>query len=185
MAALDLAGWATIVGTWALVVGTLSFAYWQLRQAQRLHSATTLLELRERFYNPRMRRARREFSGWLLNKSRDDDSSNWEVGVFFEQMGFLTRSGVLDRRMVWNAFGTWVSAYYYFLTHPKDLITEWREEGKDPLIFREFEWLARTLMSHEARLLERAGGSGYAERDARYTMETEARLALEADGPGG
>ncbi len=182
MAGPDLATWATILGTWALVVGTLAFAFWQLRQAQRLHSATTLLELRERFFNPQMRRARREFSAWLLSSERKDEPESWEVGIFFEQMGFLTRSGVLQKRMVWNAFGTWAAAYYYFLTHPENLLEQWRKEGNDPLIFREFERLAQQMMWVEARLLARAGGSHYTADDARYVMEMEGRLRVDT-GP--
>jgi len=181
MSTLDLAEWATIVGTWVLVVGTLTFAYWQLRQAQRLHSATTVLELRERYYSPRMRKARKQFSTWLLDKARHDDSENWEVGVFFEQLGFLTRAGVLEKQMVWNAFGTWVAAYHYFLTHPQDLIEQWRREGSDPLIFREFEWLAKEMTSFESRLLSQSGGSQYTAEDARYTLEVESHLGPAED----
>ncbi len=181
MAALDVAEWATIIGTWVLVVGTLSFAYWQLRQAQRLHSATTVLELRERFYSPRMRKARREFSTWLLDKARHDDATNWEVGVFFEQLGFLTRSRVLEKQMVWNAFGTWVAAYHYFLTHPQNLIERWRKEGNDPLVFREFDWLAHEMVSFEARLLTRSGGSDYSVDDAKYVLEAESRQGADSD----
>lgn len=175
MATFDLTVWATIVGTWVLVVGTLIFAYWQLRQAQRLHSATTLLDLRERYYGPRLRRARHQLSSWLLSERRTDDSDNWEVGVFFEQLGFLTHSGVLEKRMVWNAFGTWLAAYYYFLTHPDDLIARWRKEGNDPLVFREFEWLAKEMMTLEGRLLVQTGGERYTEDDARFVLEAETR----------
>jgi len=181
MSGLDVAEWATILGTWVLVVGTLSFAYWQLRQAQRLHSATTLLELREGFYSPRMKRARRAFSTWLLDSARPEETGNWEVGVFFEQLGFLTRTGVLEKRMVWNAFGTWVAAYHSFLTQPENLLDQWRKEGNDPLIFREFEWLAREMMSFESRLLSQSGGSPYNLEDARFVLEVESRLTAADD----
>ncbi len=81
MSGSELITWAPILATWILVVGTLGFAYWQLRQAQRLHSATTILDLRERFYSARLRRGRRDLSQWLLRSARQPEVDNWEVGI--------------------------------------------------------------------------------------------------------
>jgi hypothetical protein len=171
---LDLPTIATIVGTWVLVVGTLAFAYWQLRQAQRLHSATTLLELRERFYSERLRQARRELSSWLLQSPRGPETENWEVGIFFELMGSLTHTGVLEKRMVWSAFGTWISAYYLYTVTPVDLVAQWRREANDPLIFAEFEWLAKEMMAFEGRL--GPGNRSWATSDAATVLESETHL---------
>src|SRR5579863_4107083 len=151
MTTLDVTTWATIIGTWVLVAGTLGFAYWQLRQAQRLHSSTTLLDLRERFYSPRMRQARKELSAWLLHEARGEEPEDWEVGIFFELMGALTRGRVLEKRMVWNAFGTWITAYHMAMITPENLLTKWREESNDPLIFADFEWLAKQMLDFDQR----------------------------------
>ncbi len=177
MSALDTATWATIAGTWVLVVGTLSFAYWQLRQAQRLHSATTLLDLRERFYSPRMRLARAELSRWLLRSPPTGEIGNWEVTHFFELMGFLTRTGVLERRMVWNAFGGWITAYFAAIREPDDLLGRWRSESRDPLIYAEFEWLARAMTALDRRLLHEPGRAGTTLDEARSILDDEAQLA--------
>ena len=112
MAGLDLTVWVPILGTWVLVIGTLAFAYWQLRQAQRLHSTSTLLDLRERFFSPRLRRARKELSAWLLSEPRGEEPENWEVALFFELLGSLTRSRILEKRLVRSAFGTWATGYF-------------------------------------------------------------------------
>jgi hypothetical protein len=176
MATLDLATWATILGTWLLVIGTLAFAYWQLRQAQRLHSATTILELRERYYSPRLRHARRELSGWLLKSDRGEEIENWEVGIFFELMGFLTRTRVLEKRMVWNAFGSWVTSYYTLIREPDDLVGRWRRESNDPMIFAEFEWLAKQMMKLDRRILPGAKIQRPAVEDARVVLDSEAHL---------
>jgi len=183
MSAPDLTTWATIVGTWALVVGTLGFAYWQLRQAQRLHSSTTLLDLRERFYSPRMRQARRELSSWLLKTERGEEPDDWEVGIFFELMGALTRARVLEKRMVWNAFGTWIAAYHLQMTQPKNLILQWRSESHDPLIFAEFEWLARQMLEFDRRLSPGPGDHRFAITDSRSVLESESRLRVPLEGP--
>lgn len=178
MTALDLTTWATVLGTWVLVVGTLVFAYWQLRQAQRLHSSTTLLDLRERFYSPRLRQSRRELSAWLLRSERGEEPEDWEVGIFFELMGALTRRGVLEKRLVWSAFGTWITAYYEFMTVPEDLLSGWRKESHDPLIFGDFEWLARQMQEFDRRLAPGSPAGPGTVTDARNVLEAEARLRL-------
>lgn len=177
MTSIDPVTLAALVGTWVLVVGTLAFAYWQLRQTQRLHSASTLLDLRERFFGPRMRQARRELSTWLLKPDRGDGMENWEASVFFELLGSLTHSGALNRRMVWNAFGTWISAYYVFLTEPTDMIASWRAESNDPLIFAEFEWLAKQMMMMDSGAVGGKGPSRTTLEEVRFILENESRLS--------
>ncbi|MCI4320436.1 MAG: hypothetical protein L3K23_09980 [Thermoplasmata archaeon] len=182
---LDLVTWATILGTWILVVGTLAFAFWQLRQAQRLHSASTILDLRERYYSPRFRQARRDMSRWLLKTDRGEEVENWEVGHFFELMGFLTHSRVLEKRMVWNAFGVWITAYYAFMTQPVNLLDDWREEARDPLIYAEFEWLARQMAELDRRRLHEPRRNTLSLGEAREALENESRLdVLGEPGPG-
>jgi hypothetical protein len=178
MSGLDLTTWATILGTWILVVGTLVFAYWQLRQAQRLHSSTTLLDLRERFYSPRMRQARKELSIWLLKDDRGEETEDWEVGIFFELMGALARSRVLEPRMVWHAFGTWIVAYHHYVTTPENLLEKWRKESKDPLIFAEFEWLALKMLEFDRRFSPGPEYHRWAITDARSVLESESHLRV-------
>jgi hypothetical protein len=181
MTGLDFESWATILGTWILVVGTLGFAYWQLRQAQRLHSSTTILDLRERFYNPRMRQARKELSTWLLKDVRGEEPDDWEVGIFFELMGALTRSGVLEKRMVWNAFGSWVTAYHGMIRTPEDLVAKWRTESNDPLIFAEFEWLAEQMNDFDRKLVPGLKTNHSSIQDHRFVLESESHLRVPVD----
>jgi hypothetical protein len=183
MAALDFLTLATVLGTWVLVAGTLAFAYWQLRQAQRLHSATTILDLRERYYSPRMRQARRELSTWLLKEERGEEIENWEVGTFFELLGFLTRNGALERRMVWNAFGTWITGYYTFIKRPVDLFQKWRGESNDPLIFAQFEWLAKLMFDFDRSSVPGSRRPSSELDDARYILDSETKLMIEGGLP--
>ncbi len=184
MTSLDPATWAALIGTWVLVVGTLAFAYWQLRQTQRLHSASTLLDLRERFYNPRMQQARRELSAWLLRPHpRGEEPNNWEVGLFFEMLGSLTHTRALDQRLVWSSFGTWITAYYVFTTRPVNLLEKWRSESHDPLIFGEFEWLAKQVIEMDARASHTPASPAGLEADARFVLEGEATALAESALP--
>jgi len=99
--------------------------------------------------------------------------------VFFELLGSLTHSRILDRRLVRNAFGTWVTSYYNMINSPVDRFALWRKEANDPLIFAEFEWLAKRLVEYERRLAP--PGPGFEEslmEEARYVLEGDSRLDL-------
>lgn len=122
-----------------LVIGTLIMMYWQTRWQQRLNSANALLVLRERYDSPAMRRARGKFAQHLLTSSTEPPLL--DVPRFFELIGSLTHQRTLEERMVWSAFGGYVTAYYHRMVKPIDYIGTWRKEWKDPLIFREFQWL--------------------------------------------
>jgi len=141
----NIAVWS-LVGTWVLVIGTILLMYWQTRTSQRLNSANAVMALRERFDSPHMRAARRHLSERLLAHGSSDLSSV-EVITFFELVGTLTHRGVLDRELVWEAFGSWIVAYYWAIRHPEDLVDRIRRELQDPLIFHEFEWLHDTIVS--------------------------------------
>jgi hypothetical protein len=138
LAGLDVATW-TAIGTWVLVIGTLIMMYWQTRWQQRLNSANALLTLRERFDSSTFRRARGRFAQHLLDSATDPPLL--DVPRYFELIGSLTHQGALEEKMVWSAFGGYVTAYYHRMRKPVDYIGKWRQEWQDPLIFREFEWL--------------------------------------------
>jgi hypothetical protein len=91
-------------------------------------------------------------------------------------MGSLTHERVLDRYLVWEAFGTWINGYYYALRKPVDVIGKARTALKDPLIMHEFEWLYGWVQRMDRRMM----GSGVDLEDANRE-ETNALLAREAD----
>jgi len=142
----------TALSSWALVVGTLAVLYWQTRQTQQLHSANTVLTMRERFDSPRMRKARVHLSTRLLNNAQDD-ISNVEVATFFELIGSMTRRKILDQDMVWEAFGGWITNYWWSLRTPVDLIGRIRSNTRDPLVFYSFEWLNERILEIDRRKL--------------------------------
>jgi hypothetical protein len=169
----------TALSSWALVVGTLAVLYWQTRQTQQLHSANTVLTLRERFDSPRMRKARVHVSSRLLNNAQDD-ISNVEVATFFELVGSMTRRKILDIDMVWEAFGGWVTNYWWSLRNPVDLIGKIRERTHDPLVLYSFEWLNERILEVDRRKL----GGAHAHlapqaEEAEGTMRREAALDLD------
>lgn len=170
----SLAIWS-LAGTWALVIGTLILMYWQTRSAQHLNSANAVMALRERFDGARMLAARRHLSERLLQNRRDDIAS-MEVVTFFELVGTLTHRRVLEEELVWEAFGSWATAYYWGLRHPDDLIGRIREELHDPLVFHEYEWLCGTMERIDRERL----GEGAAVADSagmsRQFLEREVKL---------
>lgn len=171
----SIAIWS-LAGTWALVIGTLILMYWQTLQAQRLNSANAVMSLRERFDSPRMRASRRHLSERLLLQTHQD-ISNLEVITFFELVGTLTHRKVLEDDLVWEAFGGWVTSYYWTLRHPVDMIGDLRNAMKDPLIFHEFQWLHERVVAIDRQRLgpEVDQGPPAAEEAARF-LTRESKL---------
>ena len=171
----DIAIWS-LVGTWILVIGTVWLMYWQTRTSQRLNSANAVLALRERFDGTRMRAVRRHLSERLLKRAHEDITS-MEVVTFFELVGTLTHRGILDEELVWEAFGTWITAYYFALRNPVDLIEDTRKALHDPLIWHEFEWLSKRVDTLDRIALKAVGAesSDGAEEAARI-LKREAQL---------
>jgi len=81
--------------------------------------------------------------------------------------------------MVWNAFGGWITSYYYFLTHPQHRISEWRKEFHDPMVFAEFEWLNREIGRLDVKL---SGPHAFETRfeDSQGVLRNEVALAVPA-----
>jgi len=173
----DVATW-TALGTWALVVGTLILMYWQTHQAGRLNSANAVITLRERFDSTRMLKARRDLSQHLI-KGEHEEITNVEVATFFELIGALTHQKVLDEKLVWEAFGTWITNYYWALRHPVDLIARSRQELRDPLVFHEFEWLYERVMAIDRKMVGHVPPpAGEPTLDAREMLSIEAEIEL-------
>jgi len=171
----NIAVWS-LVGTWALVVGTLVLMYWQTRQTQHLNSANAVMNLRERFDGGRMRAARRHLSDRLLKQAHEDIAS-MEVITFFELVGTLTHRKVLDEDLVWEAFGTWVTAYYWALRNPVDLIAQLRASLEDPLVFHEFEWLHSRIEQIDREEVGAVSSTRNLGDDARRILHRESDLA--------
>lgn len=173
----DAVTW-TAIGTWFLVVGTLALMYWQTRQNRQLNSATQVMALRERFDSGQLRSARKQLATHLLNNEHED-ITNLEVGAFFELVGTLTHRNVLDEDLVWEAFGGWVTNYYYALRHPVDLIGRARENMKDPWVLHEFEWLNDRIVGIDrAKMGAVQAAELEKEEESRFILKREANLDL-------
>lgn len=169
MVALDVSVLAALAA-WVLAIGTLLLMYWQTRQTQQLNAANSILVLRERFDSPRMRQARRDLATHLLG-DRSEDLTSVEVATFFELIGALTRRKVLNVDLVWEAFGTWITNYYFALRNPQDLIGKTRSDLRDPLVFHEFEWLYERIMDIDRHSLGPT-------HTAQIEQESESRAIL-------
>jgi len=174
----SIALWTTIA-TWVLAVGTLMALYWQTRQAGKLNSANAVINLRERFDSPRMRRARRQTSERLLDNALGDITSV-EVLTFFELIGAQTARKILDEEMVWEAFGGWISSYYHAMRSPVDRIQQLRDATHDPLLFHKLEWLDKRIAILDKRELGTLHVEAIdPESENRLYLAREANLEIE------
>jgi hypothetical protein len=166
----------TAFSTWVLAVGTLLILFWQTRQTQVLNSANAVMNLRDKFDSARMRSVRRHLSERLLKQAHEDIASI-EVVTFFELVGTLTHRHVLDEDLVWEAFGTWVTAYWWSLRHPVDWVGRIRHDLEDPLIFHEYEWLQNRVQHLDQRALAKFHKtSGDPDAEAKRILTRESLL---------
>jgi hypothetical protein len=142
----------TAAAAWAVAIGTVALLWWQVRVSQHLNSANAVMALRERFDSPAYRRRRKLLAEQLL-AGQHQEIANLEVAAFFELVGSLTHSRVLNPKLVWEAFGTWVGGYYVALREPVDVIGRARTASKDPLIMHEFEWLYKLVQRIDRKML--------------------------------
>jgi hypothetical protein len=169
----------TAGAAWAVAIGTVALLWWQTRVTQHLNSANAVLTLRERFDSPAYRRRRKVLSKRLL-EGQHEDITNLEVAAFFELVGSLTHSRVLNRELVWEAFGTWISGYYTALRSPVDVIGRARVALKDPLVMHEFEWVFGAVQRIDRRKIGRGANLEELNREeAAALLRREAELDLE------
>jgi hypothetical protein len=101
-----------------------------------------VLDLVGNFDSSEMRKYRGQFAKTLLeSRNSIDVRNNTPVLEFFEELGYMTRRGVLDEGMVWNSFSWWFEPYYLAARANPDLIADGRSKTQSPSLFREIEWL--------------------------------------------
>lgn len=74
---------------------------------------------------------------------------------FFEDLGYLTRRGLVDHGIIWNHFFWWIKRYHYILTElfPNcNCIVQLRKiDDNDPQLYQEFEYLFSEMQKHDLR----------------------------------
>ena len=70
-----------------------------------------------------------------------DLSNDYMALQFLEEIGYMTRRGVLDKGMVWNSFFWFLEPYYLALREAPDLIESVRQQEQSRTIYREIVWL--------------------------------------------
>lgn len=151
-----LTGLVTLFG----VIAALAGIWWQARRSWRLNSANLVTQLDDRFNSPEWRQYRSHCARLLkehLDKTRELSlSESFPVLSFFEHVGYLARTHVVDRRMLWNKFGWFVVGYYLAITSGKDPIKDARAADGDSTLWVEVEWFynysARLYRSHNVDL---------------------------------
>jgi hypothetical protein len=94
-----------VVATSAGVIVALIFHIKNLADTRLSNSARMVLDLVGIFDSPDMRQRRAAFAK-MLRHDRGSIDVVWNTPVleFFEELGYMTKRGVLDKGMVWNSF---------------------------------------------------------------------------------
>jgi len=76
------------------------------------------------------------------------DKAATHIGDFWERLGYLTRTGHMNRQFVYDQWGG-VAQRWWARLLPSTL--GWRERDQEPRIWNEFEWLTRMMAEMERK----------------------------------
>jgi hypothetical protein len=144
-----LAAWVTAFVTLLGALTALFAMWWQLRKQWLLNSASMVTDLADRFVSDEWRIYRMHCAGRFdaLQQGEEVDlSEDLPVLGLFEHIGYLVHRGILDRSMVWNKFGWYITRYYLAITTHRDLIDHIRKREHDKTLWEEFEWLNKDML---------------------------------------
>jgi hypothetical protein len=126
------------------------------------NSAKMVMDLVGKFEGKEMRGYRQLFATELLSGAEIDILGHVPVLEFFEEIGYMTKRGVLDKGMVWNSFFWWLAPYY---EQSEPSIKAARELLQSRVYFREIEWLYKELCNVAS---EEQGHKQYLPRSAEF-----------------
>lgn len=134
----------TAIGTWILAAITFWLVRGQIAESKRATGLQLFTQLTHDFQDPNMRVQRKNFaSGLLYYRKKKQPALNplndETVLEFFENIAHLTKSGVLEKTIIWNYFSVAVEGYWYAV---RDLITDLRKHEDDDDLYRDLEWLS-------------------------------------------
>jgi len=138
----------------------------------------------ELFNSPRFQNYRKRSLTYVIeNYFADDDilevqhldPATEAIFGFFEEIGYLTRTGMLRIERVWHEFAGILYAWPLWEPAVKKL----REEQQDPLGFEELEYLYRRMVDYD---IQRGGtGAPPTKEELRQFVETNLRSATVDD----
>lgn len=76
------------------------------------------------------------------------DKAATHIGDFWERMGYLTRTGHMNKQFVYDQW-TILAQTWWARLRPSTI--GWRERDEEPGIWVEFEWLAQTMAAMDAK----------------------------------
>jgi hypothetical protein len=97
-------------------------------------SAEWTLKLEDRFESPEYIRLRAKAAKHLTKGEISPELKR--VWDFFETVGLLTKTGILQERMVWNTFFTWLNGYWQ-----ASILLLKEEQKVDPLLWEHVNYL--------------------------------------------
>lgn len=145
------------------------------------NSAKMVSDLVAKFEGSDMREYRRQFATDLLSGTNIDILGHVPVLEFFEEIGYMTRRGVLDKGMVWNSFFWWLAPYY---EQSRQHIVVAREHLQSNVYFRDIEWLYQELRRVAAK---EQGQKQYLPRSPAFNaqfLKYEVTIGLRSLQPG-
>lgn len=133
---------------------TLFYQRRAVDDARLANMSSVVMSFSERWVSTDMLRKRKLFAQRLLKEGKKGDldlTLSCPVLEFLEDLGYITKRGVVDQSMVWNSFSLSMSRYYLFLTRDRNRLEEARQKTGCKTIYREFQWLFEVITKIDAK----------------------------------
>jgi hypothetical protein len=161
-----ISAFAAVVVLWVTARGLIAEsrrARESFHQSFLMNSANMITAFENTYYGERGINDRKRTSKTLLkirlkNKGKklennsdifdlyDAGLENFSLFSIFENIGYLTRIGVLNKEMVYENFFWEIEKYFLSITEPHNLLVSTRQKEQFPALFKEFEWLYQNLL---------------------------------------
>jgi hypothetical protein len=154
------------IGTWVLVIVTAIFMWRQTQVAKEAARLQLFVSLTQEWQGLTMRSIRKQFALALLKAEDGKPAGGIELDEtvleFFESLGYLTKTGLLDERIVWNYFSFAIMGY---CLAAKPVILGLIHSENDEVIYGEFGWLNRRMLQLDQEL------RGKSEKEIQWPSE--------------
>ncbi|MEZ4891655.1 MAG: hypothetical protein R3A50_07065 [Saprospiraceae bacterium] len=161
---MDIGTIVNFVGVIVTSIGliiTIILFFIQQKKTWLLNSAIMTTNFVDKFNDSEFRKIRREFateSIKIINNEQANMASAVQILGFYENIGYLTRRGVLDKEMIWNKFSWTAIRYFFLLDNKAGFLKYLRIKEQDNLLYSEFSWLSKEMII----ISQKKGNDNYA-----------------------
>ncbi len=160
-----------MIATWATLFVALLIVWLQNRSNRKTMGLQLYNQLAAQWDSNEMQNRRSRLALRLLRKPERIDIED-SILVFFENIGHLTRKGLLDKELIWNTYSIDI-AHYWLACQAYVLHT--RSQFKCEEMYKEFESLNRLMQDVTAEVTGSSASLQISPSSVQHFLKLESR----------